>query len=225
MMSIHRVVRRPAALRHGVSLSGAACAVSLTCAVLLQPLGGLADSHSDDELRETLRARARGTVSRLERATARLEESRRAYSRLRGNRRAHGEEKLTVLTEAAQAEADVIDAQEELEDLFEEARGDAVADALREFEDYRAPDLAVELSAAAETPEQHRAAALNFRERAARHRAQARRHRDMATGYAAMGGRDGERLSEHCARLGDIEEELAGQYERLAEGHEAHAEQ
>lgn len=197
----------------------------LALALLLYAACIYAEDHPESGTAEVLRARAQGTVARLEAATERLEESRRAYSRLRGNRRAHGESKLTVLTDAAQAEADVIDAQEALEDLFDEARQEGAGDALREFEDYRAPDLALELSATAETPEQHRAAALNFRERAARHRSQARRHRDMATGYAAQGGSDGDRRSEHCARLADIEEELASQYERLAEGHEEHVDQ
>ncbi len=166
--------------------------------------------------------RARALFAQAEDAALRLEAGRRAYKRARQGGDVQGGDRLALMTEVARAEADLHDARAGFARLQEEARrADLPPGFLRELEDAASSeDIAFELATEAETPDQHSTVARNLRARAVRYRAMAERHRTLGRRYA-----DDDRRSQqaHCERLADLEEKMAGQYDRLAEGHEEHA--
>ena len=170
--------------------------------------------------------RARALAERVRDASARLAAGREQYTRIRHHRRIRGEDKVTVLTEIARAEADLSDAQAALERLPEDARRSGAPPGwLREFEGAASPeDFAEELAAEAKTPEAHLALARSLRARAARYRSMAERHREMALSYDAARMRTAAEQRKHCNRLAELETGVAEEYERLAEGHAAQAE-
>lgn len=170
--------------------------------------------------------RARALAEQVRDATARLAAGREQYTRIRHHRRIRGEDKVTVLTEIARAEADLGDAQAALERLPEEARrAGAPPGWLREFEGTTSSeDFAEELAAEARTPEAHLALARSLRARAARYRSMAERHREMGLAYDEARMRTASEQRKHCDRLAELETGVAEEYERLAKGHEAQAE-
>lgn len=165
--------------------------------------------------------RARSFLIKAEDASARLEAGRRAYKRARQGQDVQGGDRLALMTEVARAEADLHEARAGFERLREEARREGAPPGfVRELEDAAvAEDVTLLLATEAETQDQHSTVARNLRARATRYRAMAERHRELGAEYAE-GGRRSQRA--HCERLADLEEKMADQYKRLAEGHEQH---
>ena len=74
----------------------------------------------------------------------------------------------------------------------------------------------------ADTPEEHKALADHFRQRAQSLRTAAERHRTMGSHY---GGNEAMRRAakNHCDEMAKLNGQLASQYEELAKLHEDHA--
>ena len=77
----------------------------------------------------------------------------------------------------------------------------------------------------ATTPEQHRALARYFKEKAADHRAVADKHGAMAQSYSGGKARDAELMREQSQKIAESEAAIAARYEAMAQAHQAEARQ
>jgi hypothetical protein len=79
------------------------------------------------------------------------------------------------------------------------------------------------LVASADTPEEHKALAQYYREKAKTHRALAESHRAMANYYGGGNVATRKAGKEHCEKLLSLNNDAAAQYDSLASLHEAQA--
>ena len=76
----------------------------------------------------------------------------------------------------------------------------------------------------ADTPAEHQALARYFRMKAADARSVAAEHRAMGNSYGGPGKvTEKAKMKKHCERIAELNNELASQYEALAEGEDAAA--
>lgn len=85
-------------------------------------------------------------------------------------------------------------------------------------------ELDVFLVEQADTPQEHAALAAHFRDKAERQRGMAEHHRRMMEGYRHEKLALTRKQREHCRKLIRLNEELAAEYEAMAENHAAEAE-
>ena len=84
-------------------------------------------------------------------------------------------------------------------------------------------DLEQLLADFATTPEQHRALARYFKEKAAEHREMADRHGAMAQSYSSGKARDAELMREQSKKIAESEAAVAAEYEAMAKAQQADA--
>ena len=204
-------------------------AVGTVCVALIAAAAGVAGAQPPDASPEAQQKAYWQTlhhdiVERIRDASERLEQARGTYARVRHHRKLQDQGKLDVATEIAAAEADLRAAHAELEAFPDGARrGGALPGWLRELEDEEAG--LHRLGDPPRSPEEHRALAERLRSRAARYRVQAEAHRSMGLAYRGTRMRNAEEMRAHCDEIARLDVELARQLERLAEGHEAAAEE
>ena len=75
----------------------------------------------------------------------------------------------------------------------------------------------------ATTPEQHAALARQYREKAESMHRITEEHRVMAKTYAGKSMRLAQRQKHHCEQIALFHTQLAAEFDKLAEGHEAEA--
>lgn len=75
----------------------------------------------------------------------------------------------------------------------------------------------------ADTPEEHRALAAYYQDKATAAKARAEHHRSMAKHYVATKMRERQRMQAHCIALAEADEKAAAEYEKLAEAHASEA--
>jgi hypothetical protein len=84
-------------------------------------------------------------------------------------------------------------------------------------------DLEQVLIETASTPQQHQALANHFRAKAAQERKEAALHRQMGKAYSGGRATIAQSQSQHCAKIAEMKEASAAEYEKLAEAPEAEA--
>lgn len=75
----------------------------------------------------------------------------------------------------------------------------------------------------ADTPAEHQALARYYRMKAADARSLSQEHREMGKRYSGGNMASKREMKKHCDRIADLSEEIAAQYEALAEGEDAAA--
>jgi hypothetical protein len=94
---------------------------------------------------------------------------------------------------------------------------------VEEVQGDRTSDLEMLLAEFATTPEQHRALARYFQEKAEEHREVADKHGAMAQSYSSGKVRDAELVREHSKKIAEREAAIAAEYEAMAKVHQTEA--
>ncbi len=185
-------------------------AISLYAPIVAAAQSGGSAQASPDTV-QSFRNRGQALAGEIEDALSRLDESGNGrFQNARGNIR--GEDRLPTRLEAAKAQADLHKAREDLDSLREEARRAGVPAALiSELEDIEPKARPKERSPTEE------AAVTDLRKKAQDYRARGERNRGKIDSCTEDEGDRAASCRERYARRAKGEDEIAEQYERLAE--------
>lgn len=186
-------------------------AISLSAPIVAAAQSGGAVPVSPDATLQAFRDRGHALAAEIEDALARLDESGNGrFQNARGNIR--GEDRLPTRLRAAKAQADLHEARENLERLREEARrAGAPAALIRELED-------VELAAQpAKRSASEKAAVTDLETKAQDYRARAERNRGKIDSCPEDESKRAASCRGRYERRAKGEDEIAEQYERLAD--------